>query len=161
MLFRSPWLRAQINLMPAVIVYAALTSGVGTVTGAAVLGGLFQDSLSTNPLGVSILPLFLAGIILHRAQDLVLRDQLFAQFTVGVIASAFVPIVTVVMLYTMGRQPLVGWASLWQWLVLALVGGIATPVLFRVLRGLAVSLSHPISTESSHRPDRLIRRGRL
>ena len=44
------------------------------------------------------------------------------------------------MLYTMGRQPLVGWASLWQWLVLALVGGIATPVLFRVLRGLGYRL---------------------
>lgn len=155
----SSWLHIQVDFLPAVMVFAALTAGVTTVTIAACLGGLFQDSLSANPLGISILPLFLAGILVHRSQELILRDQPFAQFAVGLAASAFVPFLTVLMLYTLGRQPLVGWGSLWQWLLVSLIGGVATPVIFWLLGGLTSSLTHPVSYESKHRPDRTTRRG--
>ena len=43
------------------------------------LGGLWFDSLSANPLGVSVLPLFLVGLAIHLNRELILRDQAFAQ----------------------------------------------------------------------------------
>ena len=56
------WLGAQVDLLPALMVYASLCAGLATVALLAVLGGLWFDSLSANPLGVSILPLFIVGL---------------------------------------------------------------------------------------------------
>src|SRR5208283_1219876 len=50
-------LRAQVDLLPVLMVYAALNMGIATVSLLAVLGGLWFDALSANPLGISILPL--------------------------------------------------------------------------------------------------------
>ena len=50
------------------------------------------DSLSANPLGVSVLPLFLVGFLIYRQRELILRDQPFAQFVLGLGASAAVPV---------------------------------------------------------------------
>ena len=41
---------AQIDLLPPLIVYASLYSSLGIVASVAVLGGLWFDSLSANPL---------------------------------------------------------------------------------------------------------------
>ncbi len=54
-------LGAQVDLLPALMIYAALNTDVATVSLLAVLGGLWFDALSANPLGVSILPLFAVG----------------------------------------------------------------------------------------------------
>jgi len=45
------WLGAQVDLLPALMVYAALYTGLANVAGLAVLGGLWFDGLSANPLG--------------------------------------------------------------------------------------------------------------
>ena len=58
----SHLLRAQIDFLPALMVYASLTGGLATVCLLAVLGGLGFDSLSANPLGVTVLPLFVIGL---------------------------------------------------------------------------------------------------
>ena len=54
-------LGAQIDLLPAIMVYAALNTGLPTISLLAIFGGLSFDSLSANPLGISILPLFIVG----------------------------------------------------------------------------------------------------
>ncbi len=46
-------LGAQVDLLPALMVYASLCGGLTTVVLLAVCGGLLFDSLSANPLGVS------------------------------------------------------------------------------------------------------------
>ncbi len=153
-------LGTQINLLPALIVCASLRAGLVTVTLVAALGGLTFDSLSANPLGVSVLPLFIAGFLICWKSDLILRDQSYAQFVLGFLASAAVPLMTVLLLLTAGHAPLIGWGSLWQWLVLAFGGGAATPVFFKLLGGLERSLSYRRALETSFRPDREIRRGR-
>jgi len=48
---------AQIDLLPALMVYASLSAGISTVALLATLGGLWFDSLSANPLGITVLPL--------------------------------------------------------------------------------------------------------
>src|SRR5262245_33699323 len=81
---------AQVDLLPSIMVYAGLNCGLGPITALAVCGGLLQDSLSANPLGVSILPLFACGAFIHYHRGLILKDAPFARFILGMSASAAV-----------------------------------------------------------------------
>src|SRR5712671_1676148 len=86
------FLGAQIDLLPALIVYSSLCAGMITVALVAFLGGLWFDSLSANPLGVSVLPLFIIGLAIYSTRDLILRDQTFAHLVLGLGASAAAPV---------------------------------------------------------------------
>jgi cell shape-determining protein MreD len=154
------FLGAQIDLLPALMVYASLCCGLATMTAVAVIGGLLFDTLSANPLGITILPLFVCGFVLYSQRELVLRDQLFAQAVIGLAASAIVPLLTVLLLLTCSTAPLLGWGSLWQWLVMALGGAMATPVIFQFFELFDRALNYRRTAETSFRPDREIRRGR-
>src|SRR5215471_3286380 len=85
-------LGTQIDLLPGLMVYAGLRANLPTVALTATLGGMFLDSLSANPLGVSVLPLFIVGVAVYSQRELILRDQLFAQMVLGLAASALVPV---------------------------------------------------------------------
>jgi cell shape-determining protein MreD len=154
-------LGAQVDLLPPLMVYAGLCTGITTVTLLAFCGGLWFDSLSANPLGVTVLPLFAVGLAIHLKRELILRDQTFAQLVLGLGASAAAPMLKLLLLFTMGRPPLLGWGTLWQLLVLSVGGAIATPICFELFGWLQRTLVHHGATETSFRPDREIRRGRL
>ena len=154
------WLKAQVDLLPPLMVYASLVTGLPTMALLAVCGGLFFDSLSANPTGISILPLLAVGVALYWRRELILRDQPYAQFVLGLGASAATPLLTVLLLLTAGHEPLLGWASIWQWFVMALGGGIATPIFFFIFAWCERALGYRRATETSFRPDREIRRGR-
>jgi cell shape-determining protein MreD len=151
---------AQVDLLPALIVYASLFGSLTTVTLLAVLGGLWFDSLSANPLGVSVLPLFVVGLVLHVKRELILRDQTFAQAVLGLAASVAVPVLTLLMLLTTRHRPLLGWGTVWQLVVMGVGGAIATPIFFEFFGWLDRTLVHPRAEQSSFRPDREIRRGK-
>ena len=153
-------LGAQVDLLPPLMVYAGLSSGISTVTLLALCGGLWFDSLSANPLGVTVLPLFVVGLAIHASRELILREETFAQGVLGLGASAATPLLTLLVLLTMGRAPLLGWGTLWQCLVLCVGGAIATPICFELFGWLQRTLVHRGTTQSSFRPDREIRRGR-
>jgi rod shape-determining protein MreD len=153
-------LGAQVDLLPPLMVYASLYTGVTTVTLLAFFGGLCFDSLSANPLGVTILPLFTIGLVIHLERELILRDQTFAQVVLGLAASAALPAMTLLLLLTMGQTPLLGWGTIWQLLVLSVGGAVATPICFELFGWLQRTLVHQADTQSSFRPDREIRRGR-
>ncbi|HTL17472.1 MAG TPA: hypothetical protein VL793_09555, partial [Patescibacteria group bacterium] len=131
-----------------------------TVSLLAFAGGLLFDSLSANPLGISVLPLFAVGLAIHLWRDLILRDQPFAQTTLGLAAGVSVPVLTLLLLLTIGHAPAVGWGTLWQLAVMTLGSGIATPVFFLLFEWLQRTLVHAPKFETSFRPDREIRRGR-
>lgn len=152
---------AQVDLLPPLMVYASLWGGITTVSLLALCGGLWFDSLSANPLGVTVLPLFAVGFAIHLKHELILREQTFAQVVLGLAASAGTPLLTLLVLLTMGRAPLLGWGTLWQLLVLSVGGAVATPLCFELLNWLQRTLVHHGDTQSSFRPDREIRRGRL
>lgn len=154
-------LGAQIDLLPALVVYASLRAGLATMSLVAVLGGLFFDSLSENPFGVSVLPLFVAGLVICWQSELILRDQIYAQFVIGLIASAGVPAMTVLILLSGSHPPLLGWGAIWKWIVMAVGGGAATPVVFKFLEFCERSLTYRRAYESTFRQDREIRRGRF
>jgi len=152
------WLGAQIDLLPALMVCAALNTGFMTVMLLSLLGGLFFDSLSGNPLGISILPLFLTGFVIYLRRDLILRDLPFAQLTIGAIASAAVPAMILLLLLTVEKEPLFGWGSLWQWFVMTAGGALATPVIFEFFNWCNRSFGYQRRTQTSFRPDREILR---
>jgi cell shape-determining protein MreD len=153
-------LGAQIDLLPALMVYAGLGGTVSTICLVAGFGGLLFDSLSANPLGISILPLFAAGFVVHLWRDLILRDEVFAQTVLGLAAGAAVPLMELLLLLTAGRAPQLGWGTLWQLIVMSLGSAVATPVFFFVFEWFQRSLFPAPVVETSFRPDREIRRGR-
>jgi len=152
------WLSAQVDLLPALMVYAALNADVVTVSLLAVFGGLWFDALSANPPGVSVLPLFAVGFVIWLQRELILRELPFAQLVLGAIASAIAPVLSVLVLLTIGQQPLLGWGSIWLWLVMTAGGAVATPVIFVLFDWCHDALGYQPRTETSFRPDREIRR---
>jgi hypothetical protein len=154
-------LGAQIDLLPPLVVYASLCGGITTVALLALCGGLWFDSLSANPLGVTVLPLFAVGLAIYHWRELILRDETFAQVVLGLGASAVAPLLTLLLLLTLGHTPLLGWGTLWQLVVLSVGGAVATPVCFELFGWLQRTLVHRGDTASSFRLDREIRRGRL
>jgi cell shape-determining protein MreD len=150
------WLGAQVDLLPALMVYTALNADLVTISCLAVLGGLWFDSLSANPLGVSILPLFAAGFPIYARRGLILRDLPFAQFVLGAAASAGVPLLTLLLLLNAGHQPVLGWGSLWQWVVMSAGGAAATPFVFALFDWCGNTLGYKPRTEIGFRSDREI-----
>ena len=154
------WIGTQIDLVPSLMVYCGLSTGLGTLTLTAVLAGLWFDALSANPLGVSVVPQFLVGFTMFQTRDLVLREQPYTRFVLGMVGSAAAPLFTLLLLWGGGFKPLIGWGSLWQWAVLAVSGGILTPACFWFFDRLNAALSYSRPSESTFRPDREIKRGR-
>ena len=153
-------LGAQIDWLPGLMVYTALSAELLTISLVALLGGLWLDSLSANPLGVSVLPLFAAGFMVQHFRHLILREQVFAQVTLGLAASAAVPAFTLLLLISFGTDPLMGWGTLWQWIVMALGGALATPVWFWIFDRVQRALHYRPLRETSFRADRQIKRSR-
>lgn len=151
---------AQVDLLPALMVYTALTAGPFMMLTLAVLGGLFFDTLSANPLGTSVLPLLTIGFLIQMRRDLLMREQVYAQFILGFIASAVAPVFAILILLTLGKSPLLGWGSLWQWVVMSVGGAVATPLMFYLFGWFNHALGYQPVSEPSFRPDREIRRGR-
>ncbi len=153
-------LGAQIDLLPPLMVFAALRCGLKTICALAVWGGLCFDALSSNPLGITVLPLFIAGFVIHLRRGLIMQEQVYAQFILGLAASAFAPLVSLVMLLSSRQAPQFGWGTLWQWLVMSLGGASLTPLCFWLFEAWHRALSHRPRLETSFRPDREIKRGR-
>ena len=151
-------LGAQIDLLPPLMVYAGLRASLATVCLLSFFGGICFDSLSANPFAISVLPLFVVGIAVYYFRELILRDQAFAQFVLGLLASIVVPALTLILLLTTGHPPVLGWATLWQLAVMGIGGACATPVVFVIFEWLNRALAHVPITQTSFRPDREIRR---
>lgn len=157
----SDWFAVQIDLRPALMVYCGLHTEWAALAGVAILGGFWFDALSANLLGISILPLFLVAFVVRTNRSLILREQRYAQFVLGAAASAATPVLTALLLFSAGQMPLVGWGSIWQWLILALTGGGLTPAMFWLFERFHRAFTFQAVSESSFRPDREIKRGRI
>ncbi|HSH93626.1 MAG TPA: hypothetical protein VK968_05740, partial [Roseimicrobium sp.] len=118
-------------------------------------------SLSASPLGLSILPMFVVGFLIHLNRDVVLREQGVTRFSLGMLAGILVPLSSLTLLMmSSDANPLVGWGTIWQLIVLGLVNGIATPVIFRVFGWVDRAMNYEMLPETTFRSDREIKRGR-
>jgi hypothetical protein len=151
---------AQFDVLPPLAVCAALRSNPPTMAALAIVGGLCFDSQSLNLFGVTILPLFVVSMLIYTRRALILEGQVYAQFVLGAAASAVVPFLTILLLLSARQSPVLGWGSLWQWLVVTFTGAIITPVLFWLFDWLNSALTYRPATQTSFRQDREIARGR-
>ena len=151
----------QISLLPALMVYVALSSSLPSVALLAIVGGLAQDSFSTNPLGVTTVALALTGVLLHYKRDLVLRDQVYAQVMMGFLASALVPACVVLALMNTHNPVPLTWRLLVQWLVMAGGGAVAAPLVFRLFALISRLFTYQALPESHYRETRQIKRTRF
>lgn len=157
--FRN-WFGAQVSLLPALMVYVALSSSLPSVALLAIVGGLAQDSFSANPLGVTTVALALTGFLLHYKRDLVLRDQVYAQVMMGFLASALVPAGVVLALMNTHNPVPLTWRLMGQWLVMAAGGAVATPLVFRLFARLNRWFIYQPLPETRFRDTRQIKRTR-
>lgn len=153
-------LGAQVDLLPSLVVYTALRGNLAGLVGVSVFGGLLHDSLSANPLGVTLLPLFAVGAAIQHGREYILRDQAYAQLILGLTASAVAPLASLIILVNLEPRPLIGWFTLWQWLVLSVAGAVFTPVWFEIFDAIGRVLNYRPHSPGSFRPDREIKRGR-
>lgn len=138
-------LGAQVNPLPALVVYAALQSNLTILTLLVICSSLWQSSLSADPLGIALLPLFLVGAFIESNRNQFAQRERFVRFALGAAASATVPVLTLLLLLTIGHEPILNWFSLWQWLVMAAGGGLVTLLAFLVLDWLKGALSYNLN----------------
>lgn len=158
--FLRDWIGVQIDVLPALVVYASLTSNLGTVALLACCGGLWFDSLSLNPAGVTVFPLLLTGMVLLWFRDLILRDQPYARQILGFVAGVAVPGLSLLLMLSLGARPLLGFGTLWTLLVLGVAGALTTPLIFAVFERVRVLFEFQPLETPSFRGDREIKRGR-
>jgi hypothetical protein len=91
---------------------------------------------------------------------LILRDQPYAQLVLGFGASAFAPLLAIIILFSCGAEPMLGWGSLWQWFVMTLIGGLMVPLYFRLFGKVYRTLGYERVVETTFRADREIERGK-
>ena len=88
------------------------------------------------------------------------QEQIYARFVLGAAASAIVPVLSLLLLLSTRQSPIIGWGSLWQWVVMGVGGGLMTVACFWIFDWLNGALNyHPVA-QSSFRQDREIARGR-
>lgn len=155
-----PWLGVQPDLLPGLMVFTGLSAQAGTISLVALTSGLALDSLSLNPLGLSILPLLAVGLSVHWMQELILRDQIYGQAIIGLLASIATQLLSLSLLTFLGESPASGLQSWVHGGLVAAFSAITTPVLFLSLDRIHLAFNHPALAEIPFRPDRQIKRGR-
>jgi len=153
-------LGAQLDVLPALVVYAAVSTDLASLALLTAAAGLWLDSVSASPLGSSILPLFVTGLVLQRRRELLLREMTYAQIVLGLGATAAVTLLKLAVLLTLGEHPILGWESLWQLAVVVAGGAVLTPVVFASMDGLTRAFAYAPERGPAFRPDREMKRGR-
>jgi rod shape-determining protein MreD len=176
------WLGAQPDLLPALIVYTALSTNFTTTVATAVIGGLAFDALSAGPFGLAMIPLVLLGLLLHARRDVLLRDSLWAQALLGGGATLGVSALSVGLLFVFwplistGTQavpyfpeqrtgtpalPRLGFGFIWQLTAMTVMGAMVTPIVFRLFRWVEATFNYRPAPQPVARTDREIQRGRF
>jgi len=150
-----------LSLLPALMVYAALTHNLVTVAILAVVAGLGLDALSSAPMGISILPLFIIAFGLHLRQHLILRNQTYAQFWLGLGAGMAAPLLTLLLLNLGSTRLIQGPILIAQMLFLGFLNGALCPAVFRFFDAIQLTFDYQPLAETSFRADRQIKRGRM
>jgi len=122
------WLGFQPDLTPALLVFVGMTMGAGYVSSLALAAGLWLDSLSANPFGISIFPLFFVGWVVFCIREKIMIREFMAQIYLGVIASLFVFLFQLILLGMLSVSPMIGWEMAFWSLLNAFFCGLSVPL---------------------------------
>lgn len=179
--FVREWVFVQPDLLPAMVVYAALFAGLPTLAATALMAGLGADAWSSGPFGLGAIPLLAVGVFLHQRRELILRESRWAQAAIGAAAAAAVPLMYVACLTALWpliaqaespspqwpelragltEMPVFGAARLWQLGVGAAWGAAFTPLVFVLFRWVDRTCNYQPAPLPGRMGDRVIERGR-
>lgn len=157
------WLRDvigfYIDLVPLLVVYMALTAELTTLVLVSSIIGLFFDSVSANPLGVSPISFILAGLIVYGYRHLVLRKSWQIQYLSGLLCSILIPFNTFILLKFIGAEPFMAFKLIIKLLISGSLNALLTPLIFGIIDWIENTFNYKQVKMSSFRPDREIRRG--
>jgi len=125
---------ASTPVLGAIVVYYTLFRGGAMMLAAALLGGLFQDSLSLIPIGYSSFGFAVGALIIERYREVIVLQS---PLTHMVLTSLLHAGVTVFLALMLVQGDLIGWQPGW---LLLKVGGAA--VLGLVAGPVIVGLTH-------------------
>ena len=83
-----------------------------------------------------MLPLFILGMLVHFNKRRISHQHIGSRFTLGAIAGALIPILTLCLLLLSGHQPIIGLYSLWQYAMSIIGSGLFALVFFPWLKWL-------------------------
>lgn len=126
----------QLDPLPALMLVVALRAPISAVTVLAIGGALLQSALSAGPLGATLIPLYGLGLIVHLNARNLSHYHIGPRFALGAVAGAAVPLLTLMLLLVSGKEPLVGWFTLWHWAVSILSSGVFAVLYFPLLEWL-------------------------
>lgn len=144
------WLSTAVSFLPSVLVYAAVRYPVHGITLVAVVGGLWHDSFSANPLGTSTAALFAAGYVLQRNREVIMHQLLFSRVVLGFAAGVVVPMLTLGLMSVTQREVPWHWALPGQILLQGLAAAVFTPLIFRLFARFHRDFT--FATEAGRRP---------
>lgn len=153
-------LGAPPTILPALVVYAAFTQGLGIVCLLTFAAGLGSDALSGSQLGSGVPPLLALGFFLNTRQHLLLREQRYAQFWLGLGGGLFCPLLHAALLSMGGQEPAFGWFTVRQVLGLGLLNGLACPVVFLFFERMRDVFEYQPSGPGPYSTNREMKRGR-
>ena len=142
------WLGFQPDLTPALMVFVGLTMGAGYVSSIALMSGLWLDSLSANPFGMSIFPLFLVGWIVFCFRKKIMAVEFMAQIYLGILGGLLVFLLLLTVLILLSFYPLFGWGMFFFAMLYAVFCGLAVPFFYLLHKCFKSLFSH-----SSYEPN--------
>jgi len=129
-------LGTQLDPLPALVLVVALRTPITAIAALAIFASLTQSALSSNPLGISLLPLYTLGFIVHINSHNLSYHHIGTRFALGAAAGAAIPLMSLVLLILINKEPLIGWFSLWQWSVGIITSGLMALVFFPLVEWL-------------------------
>lgn len=122
------WLGVQIDLVPTLVMYCALYCSWRELFLVSIVGGVFFDSLSCNPMGCTSASLLLIGYWLYCYRKIFLYNRIPVQILLGCGVSVLVPFLTMIQLTGVIVAPVLEWKSVfWVLFILGATGGVVAP----------------------------------
>jgi rod shape-determining protein MreD len=124
---------AKLDLMPAIVLYAALTGSWQQTMGAAVVAAFLLDTPSFARLGLSVPPLIIVGLAVNHFQKLLYRDHLIVQCGFAAAFSLAASIWTWLTLQLSDAPLPMSLGVLLKIVGIAALASVVAPLVFRVL----------------------------
>ncbi len=116
----------RIEFLPALVAYGALTLSRSGALALAVAAGLFQDSLSVAPFGVTALVYALVAVLIHNLRTSVDRDLPPVQLAAGAVTATTASVAACCFVG-------ISVGAIFKILVLGILSAVMTPFLFFAL----------------------------
>ena len=116
----------RMELLPALVVYVALTMHRRRALALALVAGLMQDALSAAPFGISALAYGVAAVLMTNLREALDRDLPWIQLGAGALTSLAASIIP---LFVVG----ISFGAVLKMLLIASISGVFTVMLFFAL----------------------------